>query len=89
MQETQVQSLNWEDPLGKGMVTYFIFLPEEFHGQMSLAGFSPWGSKESNITESLTFFFFFFYYFQLHIYLIFQSYLLQQTCEPFGVLQSK
>ena len=28
-----------------------IFLPGEFHGQRSLAGYSPWGRKESDTTE--------------------------------------
>ena len=28
-----------------------IFLPEESHGQRSLAGYSPWGHKESDTTE--------------------------------------
>ena len=27
------------------------FLPGEFHGQRSLAGYSPWGHKESDVTE--------------------------------------
>ena len=27
------------------------FLPEKFHGQRSLAGSSPWGHKESDMTE--------------------------------------
>ena len=39
MQETQVQSLGREDPLEKGMATNPVFLPEEFHGQMRLAGY--------------------------------------------------
>ena len=26
-----------------------VFLPGEFHGQRSLAGYSPWGRKESDI----------------------------------------
>ena len=39
MQETQVQSLGREDPLEKGMATNPVFLPEEFHGQRSLAGY--------------------------------------------------
>ena len=29
-----------------------VFLPGEFHGQRSLAGYGPWGSKESDKTES-------------------------------------
>jgi len=41
------------DPLKKGMVAP-IFLPEEFHGQRSLAGYSPWSRKESDTTERLT-----------------------------------
>jgi len=28
-----------------------VFLPGKFHGQRSLANYSPWGSKESYITE--------------------------------------
>ena len=28
-----------------------ICLPKKFHGQRNLAGYSPWGHKESDITE--------------------------------------
>ena len=28
-----------------------VFLPGKFHGQRSLQGYSPWGCKESNMTE--------------------------------------
>ena len=31
-----------------------VFLPGEFHGQRSLAGYSPSGCKESDMTELLT-----------------------------------
>ena len=31
-----------------------VFLPGEFHGQRSLAGYSSWGCKESDTTEQLT-----------------------------------
>ena len=31
-----------------------IFLPRKSHGQRSLAGFSPWGRKESHKNERLT-----------------------------------
>ena len=31
-----------------------VFLPGEFHGQSSLAGYSPWSCKESDTTEQLT-----------------------------------
>ena len=40
-----------EDPLEKGMVPIPVFFPEEFHGQRSLAGYSPWGRKESDTIE--------------------------------------
>ena len=30
-----------------------VFLPGEFHGQRSLVGYSPWGHKESDVTERL------------------------------------
>ena len=54
MQETWVQSLGWEDPLEEGMLPTPLFLPGEFHGQRSLVGYSPWGHKESAMTEQLT-----------------------------------
>ena len=28
-----------------------VFLPGEFHGQRSLAGYSPWGHKELDMTD--------------------------------------
>ena len=31
-----------------------VFLPEKFHGQRSLAGYSPWSHKESDTTEGLS-----------------------------------
>ena len=30
-----------------------LFLPGEIHGQRSLAGYSPWGHKESDTTDGL------------------------------------
>ena len=51
MQETQVQSLGWEDPLEKGMATHSSILPGESHGQRGLVGYSPLGLKESDTTE--------------------------------------
>ena len=50
-QETQVQSLGWEDPLVEEMATHFSILAWKFHGQRSLAGYSPWGHKELDTTE--------------------------------------
>ena len=32
-------------------IQYSVFLPREFHGQRSLAGYSPWGHKELDTTE--------------------------------------
>ena len=32
-----------------------LFLPGESHGQRSLTGYSPWGRKELDTTEQLTF----------------------------------
>ena len=31
-----------------------VFLPGKSHGQRSLAGYSPWGCKESDMTEQLS-----------------------------------
>ena len=39
--ETQVQPLGREDALEEGTATTPVFLPEESHGQRSLAGYSP------------------------------------------------
>ena len=52
---TWVQSLGQEDPLEKGMATTPVFLPGEFHEQRSLAGYSPWGCKESGLSDEHTF----------------------------------
>ena len=48
MQETQVQSLGWEDPLEKGKVT-----PGVGDGQGGLPCCDSWGLKESDMTERL------------------------------------
>ena len=39
--------------LEKEMATHFFFL-EKPHGQRSLVGYSPWGHKESDMTERLS-----------------------------------
>ena len=54
MQETQVQSLDREDPLEKEMATHSRILAGESHGQRSLVDSSS-GRKESATTERLTF----------------------------------
>ena len=54
MQETRIQSLDWEDPLKKGMATHSSILAREFHGERRLAGYSHWSCKELDMTERLT-----------------------------------
>ena len=46
VQETQVQSLGWEDPLGKGIATYSSFLAWKIPLPEELAGYSPRGCTE-------------------------------------------
>ena len=46
---TWVQFLVWEDPLEKGQVPTSVFWPGELHGL-----YSPWGRKESDMTEQLS-----------------------------------
>ena len=55
MRETWVRPLGSEDLLEKGNGNpRQCSLPGEFHGRMSLAGYSPWGYKELDMTEPLT-----------------------------------
>ena len=54
MKETWIQSLSQENPLEREMTIIPVFLLGEFHGQRSLAGYSPWGHKELEMTEQLT-----------------------------------
>jgi len=54
MQETQVQSLGQKIPWRRKWQPTPVFLPGEFHGQRSLAGYSPQGRKESDMTEQIT-----------------------------------
>ena len=53
MEETRVRSLVGEDPLERKWQPTSVFLPGESHGQSSLAGYSPWGHKESDMTKWL------------------------------------
>ena len=53
VQETWIQSLGWKVLLEKGMATLSSIFPGEFHGQRSLAGYSPWGHKETRLSNSL------------------------------------
>ena len=59
-QEIRVRSLDWEDPLEKEMATHPVLLPGKSYGRRSVIGHSPWGHKESDMTEQLHFHFFFF-----------------------------
>ena len=54
MQENKVQSLGQEDPLEKEWQPNPVFLPGDSHGERSLVGYSPWGRKESDMTEQLS-----------------------------------
>ena len=51
MQETQVQSLGWEDTLEKGMAIHSSILAWKIPWTRSLLGYSPWGRKESDTIE--------------------------------------
>ena len=46
----------WFDPWVEGSRRAWqptpVFLPGESHGQRSLVGYSPWGPKESDMTEA-------------------------------------
>ena len=55
MRETGVLSLGWEDPLEKEWQPTPVLLPGKSHGRRSVAGYSPWGRKESDTTERLHF----------------------------------
>ena len=41
-------------PLEEGTAAHLVFLPGEFHGQRSLAGYSSWGHKQLDMTERLS-----------------------------------
>ena len=50
----QFQSLGQEDTLKKEWQPTAVFLPGKSYGQRSLAGYGPWGRKESDTAERLT-----------------------------------
>ena len=43
----------WKIPWRRAWQATPVFLPGESHGQRSLVGYSPWGCKESDMTEQL------------------------------------
>ena len=50
-QQTQVQSLDWEDPLKEEMATHSSILAWKILWKEEPGGCSPWGCKESDTTE--------------------------------------
>jgi len=57
MQETEVQSLGQEALLERKRQSTPVFFPGESYGWRSLVGYSPWGRRESDMTEGLHFLF--------------------------------
>ena len=54
VQETQVQSLGWEDSLEKRMASHSSILAERISGQRSLEGATVHGVTQSDMTEHLS-----------------------------------
>ena len=56
MWETQVRALGWEEPLGKEMATHSSVLGWKIPWTKEPGRlYSPWGHKELDTTEQLTF----------------------------------
>ena len=51
IQETLVPSLDWEDPLEKGMATHSSILACEIPWTEEASGLQSMGSQESDMTE--------------------------------------
>ena len=51
MQETWVQSLDWADPLEKGMATHSNILHWRIPWTEEPGSYSPWGCRESDMIE--------------------------------------
>ena len=54
MRETWVSSLGLEYSWRREQLPTPVFWPGEFHGQRSLAGYSPWGRKALDTTAAFT-----------------------------------
>ena len=54
VQETRIPSLGREDLLEEEIAAHSCIVPEKSHGQRSLAGYSPMGCKELDMTEQLS-----------------------------------
>ena len=48
----RIQSLGQEDPLEEGTATHASILAWRIQGQRSLAGYSPGGREEADMTEA-------------------------------------
>ena len=57
MQETQIQSLGWEDPLEMGMTIHSSILAWRITWTEEHGSYNLWGCKESDMTERLHFHF--------------------------------
>ena len=53
--ETWVQSLGWENPLEKRMATHSSIFAWRIPQTEELKGYRPWGHKELDMTEQLTY----------------------------------
>ena len=51
MWETQVQLLDWEDPLEKGMTIHSNILAWRIRWTEEPGGYSPWNPKQSDTTN--------------------------------------
>ena len=54
MQEIQVQSLGWEDPLEEGLATLSSILAWRIPRPEEPGGYSPWDHKELDTTKQLS-----------------------------------
>ena len=54
MQETQLRSLGWKDPLEKGMATHSSILAWRIPWTEEPGNYSPWAHKEMDTTERLS-----------------------------------
>ena len=48
-----VQSQGLEDPLRRAWIPTPVFLPGKLYGKWRLAGYSPWGCQELDMTEHM------------------------------------
>ena len=56
IQEIHIDSWFRKIPSRREWLPSSVFLPVEFHEQKSLAGYHPWGHKELDTIEQLTFY---------------------------------